>query len=277
MIAYSPSSPVLQKLRAAASAVFSPSAFRPASRVPSLDGLRALSIMLVLLSHAQGTRGFLVRSAFQYWGDLGHLGVRVFFVISGFLITGLLLREVETTGSISLKGFYLRRFFRIFPAYYAYIAVIALCAYWHRVVLSKDDLLYALTYTMNYHSARSWLVGHAWSLSVEEQFYLLWPAVVAFGRRRGALRVAAVAVLLAPILKMSTYYFLPSWRPTMGESFQTVADTLAVGCLLAIGRDWLKQRGWYVRMLGSKFMLCVPDHPDHELAASARPLQLAMR
>jgi len=61
----------------------------------------------------------------------------VFFVISGFLITGLLLREVETTGSISLKGFYLRRFFRIFPAYYAYIAVIALCVCWHRVVLSK--------------------------------------------------------------------------------------------------------------------------------------------
>ena len=78
-------------------------------------------------------------------------------------------------------------------------------------------------------------------------------------------------------MKISTYYLLPSWRPTMGESFQTVADILAVGCLLAIGRDWLKQRGWYVRMLGSKFMLCVPDHPDHELAASARPLQLAMR
>src|SRR6185437_3882217 len=90
-------------------------------RIPSLDGFRAISILMVLYGHLVGTRNFptaAVRTFDRALGDLGHLGVLVFFVISGFLITTLLVREREKTGTISLQQFYLRRALRIFPAFY---------------------------------------------------------------------------------------------------------------------------------------------------------------
>jgi len=93
-------------------------------RIPSLDGLRAVSIALVVLAHLSGTSGFALPGSFASILALGELGVRVFFVISGFLITKLLLEEAERTGRISLLRFYLRRTFRIFPPYYAFILVL---------------------------------------------------------------------------------------------------------------------------------------------------------
>src|SRR5262245_12713722 len=92
-----------------------------ATRIPSLDGLRAVSISLVLLGHLAGTRHFFPAAAIGRFGDIGNLGVRIFFVISGFLITHLALREHARTGAISLKAFYIRRFLRIFPAFYIFI------------------------------------------------------------------------------------------------------------------------------------------------------------
>jgi peptidoglycan/LPS O-acetylase OafA/YrhL len=92
--------------------------------MPSLDGLRAVSIFLVLLGHLGGTRGF-ARLDLRI-GDYAHLGVVVFFVISGFLITRLLLSEHEQKGRISLKRFYARRALRLFPAAYAFIACVSL-------------------------------------------------------------------------------------------------------------------------------------------------------
>src|SRR5580658_9562789 len=95
-----------------------------AGRIPSVDGLRALSITLVLVGHLRGTRGI---GTFELGvGDYAHLGVLVFFVISGFLITSLLLSEQARTGTVSLKRFYARRSLRILPVSYGYIAVIGL-------------------------------------------------------------------------------------------------------------------------------------------------------
>jgi len=91
---------------------------RSSVRIPSLDGLRAVSVCLVIL--------FLPRSALAPFGDIGNLGVRVFFVISGFLITFLMLDEIEATGTVSLKLFYLRRTLRIFPPFYAYMLIVVL-------------------------------------------------------------------------------------------------------------------------------------------------------
>jgi hypothetical protein len=133
--------------------------------------------------------------------DLGNLGVRTFFVISGFLITTLLLDERAATGSISLKKFYLRRVFRIFPASYVYIAIIALLSALGVITLKHNDLLCAVTYTVNNHYERSWWVGHLWSLSVEEQFYLLWPAVMVWLGTKKAFWVAVVTVILAPLFR----------------------------------------------------------------------------
>jgi peptidoglycan/LPS O-acetylase OafA/YrhL len=95
------------------------------ARIPSLDGLRALSISFVLLGHLAFTPGFPITRS--WWTDAyAHYGVRIFFVISGYLITTLLVREREKTGAIDLKQFYIRRAYRILPAAYFYLIVVTL-------------------------------------------------------------------------------------------------------------------------------------------------------
>ncbi len=148
---------------------------------PLLDGLRCLSIVAVVWFHAAGT--------IYHHSELlsrGYLGVSLFFVISGFLITTLLLREQSGTGNISLKRFYLRRAFRIFPLYYAVVALYVVLVsatethsaagknFWH-------NLPYFLTYTSNWFvplGSDRVIFYFAWSLAAEEQFYLFWPWVV---------------------------------------------------------------------------------------------------
>ena len=212
--------------------------------LPSLDGLRALSILLVLLGHLSGTRHFgypLMGS-----GDVAHFGVVVFFVISGFLITSLLLSEYSKTGSISLKLFYARRALRIFPASYAFMAVVAVLALAGIAKLNHGDLWYAVTYTVNYAPFRSWPVGHLWSLSVEEQFYLLWPVSFrALGPRR-AFWVAAAVFVTGPVARAAAWLFLRHTPYGTLEIFPMVADSLAAGCLLAGLRGWLEARRWYL-------------------------------
>ena len=130
------------------------------SRIASLDGLRALSIALVLTSHLAGTQNFLLaRGTLATYGDFGYLGVRVFFVISGFLITSLLLEEHRRSHTISLRGFYLRRSFRIFPAFIVYLLAVVLLQALGQLHLRDGDLFHAATYTTNYHYQRSWHLG----------------------------------------------------------------------------------------------------------------------
>jgi peptidoglycan/LPS O-acetylase OafA/YrhL len=204
-------------------------------RIPSLDGLRALSISVVLLAHLSGTAGFALLPI-QLTEGLAVLGVRVFFVISGFLITSLLLHEEANTGTVSLRHFYLRRTLRIFPPFYVYAAVIAVMGWLGQVHLRRFDLLAAVTYTTNYHHQRSWYLGHAWSLAVEEQFYLLWPFLMKYLGPRRAGRLALATVILAPLLRLALLVDAPSFRQGIGETFPTVADAIATGCLLACHR-----------------------------------------
>jgi peptidoglycan/LPS O-acetylase OafA/YrhL len=224
-------------------------------RIPSLDGLRAVSILMVLFAHVSGTVGF---PRLQYGGMLAGFGVRVFFVISGYLITSLLLDEEARTQTISLRHFYLRRTLRIFPPFYVFVGAIALAAALGWIALRPYDLLAAVTYTTNYHHQRAWYLGHAWSLSVEEQFYLLWPFVVkALGSRRAA-RVALGAVIVAPLLRIVLLVAAPALRPGIGETFPTVMDTIATGCLLACRRDWLEGSPRLMAFLRSRAFWLVP-------------------
>jgi peptidoglycan/LPS O-acetylase OafA/YrhL len=227
--------------------------FAGGGRIPSLDGLRAISITLVLAGHLAGTRNAYAASLVD-----ASFGVRVFFVISGFLITSLLIEEQARIGTISLKNFYLRRLFRIFPPFYAYIGVVAAAAAAGWVAFRPGDLGYALTYTMNYHYDRSWWFGHIWSLSVEEQFYLLWPAILVFaGIRRGILSAAAV-LLLSPMIRLGYWYLLPDQHAAIGEAFPTVSDALAAGCVLAGVRDHLNGSPRYLAFLRSRLFYVVP-------------------
>src|SRR5688500_6337330 len=158
-------------------------------RIPSLDGLRAISIVLVLFGHLAGTRGFPVPTSLGNFLSTAELGVHIFFVISGFLITQLLLDELARKQRIAVGRFYLRRTLRIFPPYYVFIGAMVLAQVAGWIALAPQDPLRALTYTTNYDEARSWYVGHTWSLSVEEQFYLLWPAVLLLARTRRAILI----------------------------------------------------------------------------------------
>ena len=224
-------------------------------RIPTLDGLRAVSIVLVLLNHLVGTLYY--PAILSPLGEFGNFGVRVFFVISGYLITSLLIKEHERTGSISLKNFYLRRVFRIFPAAYTYLLVLAvLNAKYH--ILHRHDLLFAATYLTNFRLSRAWYVGHLWSLAVEEQFYMLWPMVlVVWGIRRGS-RIALATILLSPFARVAAWYALPMMRERIGEMFFTIADPIAFGCLLAIQRRWLWQQRWYVAIMNSRWFFVIP-------------------
>jgi peptidoglycan/LPS O-acetylase OafA/YrhL len=206
-------------------------------RIPALDGLRAVSIAFVVLAHLFKNWRAPNGLTLDELRPLGTLGVRIFFVISGFLITTLLVRELASAGRISLPGFYARRTVRIFPACYLYVAVIAVLAANHLVALKPHDLAFATTYTMSYAPSPSWWVAHLWSLSCEEQFYLLWPGVLALGGRRWGERVAWGAVLGAPLLRGVWWAAFPDHRLMIGQAFPTVFDALATGCLCALRTD----------------------------------------
>jgi peptidoglycan/LPS O-acetylase OafA/YrhL len=227
-------------------------------RIPSLDGFRAISIGLVLFGHLLGTSGFFLPLEVNRHLAVGELGVRVFFVISGFLITNLLLSEAAATGRIHVGRFYLRRTFRIFPPYYAFILALAVAALARWIELAPGDLLHTLTYTSNYHVARSWNVGHTWSLSVEEQFYLLWPALLVLLGGRRAIWVAALFVLAAPLVRLGLWELTVSAREGVGHRFETIADSIAVGCVLAGARTWLHRQPLYHRVLVSRWLLLAP-------------------
>jgi peptidoglycan/LPS O-acetylase OafA/YrhL len=212
----------------------------------SLDGLRAISIFLVFLGHLSGTRGFLTVDL--NIGNYAQLGVKVFFVISGFLITRLMLQERAKNGRVSLKLFYARRALRLFPASYTFIACVCLLSLAGIFYLRPTDIWHAITYTVNFLPNRGKQIGHLWSLSVEEQFYLIWPLTfVLLGRRRAGWVLVGV-ILFGPFARFGDWLFLRGTPYHDLQMFPMVADSLAMGCLLAKIGGWLEARGWYLQL-----------------------------
>ena len=202
-------------------------------RLSGLDGVRAIAVLMVLLGHAAGLPQFPAAARELLVLDIARFGVAIFFVLSGFLITTLLIDERDRRGSVSLRDFYLRRTIRIFPAAYLYIACAALVASIGWATLKPGDLLHALTYTMDYHHDRGWTLGHLWSLAVEEQFYLLWPLLFLWSGKR-AVVVVGVIIALAPLVRVVAWMRWPQAHIGIDEEFQYVADSLATGCLAAL-------------------------------------------
>ena len=204
--------------------------FAPANRIPSLDGLRALAIMLVIVGHLWGGMGAPV--------FLSAFGVHIFFVLSGYLITSLLQKEQAREGRINLLAFYQRRCFRIFPAAFAYILIIAAVS-----PASRSGLIYAATYTVSYHPTGIPLFfQHLWSLSVEEQFYLLWPLALVLGFRHRA-RIAWFAMLAAAAFRLAVVLHPARYSVDyLHFSFFGTMDSIAAGCLLAIYEPWIHDR-----------------------------------
>ncbi len=203
-------------------------------RIPSLDGLRAISVSLVLIGHL-ARAGRTPDILKVYAGS----GVRMFFVISGYLITTILLGEHARTSTINLREFYIRRAYRILPAAGAFM-VFATVAYWHE--FRWIDLGAMFLYLINYDAGVPWVVGHLWSLGVEEQFYFIWPsALKLFYRRKVA--VLLIAVVIGPVFSTICYHFkIEGGGYTM---FPAVAGNLAIGCLLAVyGAKLPRIRPW---------------------------------
>jgi peptidoglycan/LPS O-acetylase OafA/YrhL len=210
---------------------------KPASRIPCLDGLRGISILLVLDGHlgiGLSGRTWLKFPLLVF----GHssLGVSIFFVVSGFLITNLLLAELDRCGKISLPGFYFRRAMRILPAYYVYI--VAILSLWGlgSIQLGWKYITGAALFVWNYYPAVGvWWLGHTWTLSVEEQFYLCWPVILSLAGRKKASYLAALLVVFAPVLRLVCHLVWPGYiRGRVPVALPTRIDSLMYGCLLAL-------------------------------------------
>lgn len=177
-------------------------------RIPSLDGLRAISITMVLAGHAaSGISVLRDHPLLSYTLFNGNRGVSVFFVISGFLITSLLLEEQGLTGRISLRNFYVRRAFRILPPFWVFLIGVVL--FWKLGVFATQWHYLAVSFTfLRDYIAGDWWTGHSWSLSVEEQFYLLWPATLVLIGRRKSLWLASLLIFAAPVTRVLSHLFV---------------------------------------------------------------------
>lgn len=213
------------------------------SRIPSLDGLRAVSIFLVIALHTI-QRFNINHHVPLIWYAIfnGDLGVYIFFVISGYLITSLLLHEQQKRGSISMTSFYFRRAMRILPPIYFYVAVLLLLGWAGRLVITKIDVISALFFFHNYATTSSmWSLEHFWTLSVEEQFYFIWPCILYYclrhrpgiAGRMAAAKVAMAVILISPVIRVASFR-LPFAYLHHSSMFHMRADSLMFGCIIAL-------------------------------------------
>ena len=201
-------------------------------KIRGFDGLRGLAVIAVILTH-MGMYAIWVKKGVLSTGALpmvnGDAGVHVFFVLSGFLITALLVQEVQSTGTVSIRRFYMRRILRIFPLYFLVVGLVAAMQVVGNAEVPDRAFLYALSYTVNFMPRADYagVFGHLWSLAVEEHYYLVWPFVFGalFLRRRGLLLALAALVLAlfvylqgAGLNAFRAAYFVDYWTVTAGAS-----------------------------------------------------------
>jgi peptidoglycan/LPS O-acetylase OafA/YrhL len=194
---------------------------------PQLDGLRAVAVAAVVWSHWE--------RPYQFGIPFG-AGVHLFYVLSGFLITGILMRVREEADRVgALQSFYIRRALRIFPAFYLTLAV----AWWADVPLVRDSMAWHVAYLSNVFTfaAGEWpgSISHFWSLAVEEQFYLVWPWLLVFAPRAWIVPGIAISIAIGPAFRW--------WLAEQGYRESMIAvltpgclDSLGIGALLAVLR-----------------------------------------
>lgn len=205
----------------------------PIGYIPAVDGIRGVLPFGVLAAHIQ-----------YRWFPGAIVFMNVFFILSAYLITTLLLRDIAKYGKIRFKIFYIRRFMRLFPAYYAMLSAYCIACF----LLLPDtnshylDALYAGLYVSNWTRAfdvktADWL-GHTWSLSIEEQFYLCWPVLLALLVGWLGFSKRLLGLLLAAAASFALWRF---WLALDGASIPRLyngsdvrADTLLVGCIVAV-------------------------------------------
>jgi peptidoglycan/LPS O-acetylase OafA/YrhL len=255
--------------------------FRATRIYESLDGLRALSIVAVLLYHCDVPLPGLL-------GARGYLGVSLFFAISGFLITTLLLREKQDLGAISLRHFYARRALRLFPLYYAVLAAFCLATlafdrhseagrvFWHHLpffMFYMNNWVIALGTTRVIFAA-------SWSLATEEQFYLFWPSILAAVRRTSSATIVVCLVLVwTCTIQILIAHGVVDWGAVPNRIAASVPSAICGGCLLALALHDPRAFSRLYRLLGWRgapvvalvLLLVLPVLPGE-----ANPLPLVM-
>jgi peptidoglycan/LPS O-acetylase OafA/YrhL len=231
----------------------------PSARIAGLDGLRGISILLVLYGHALATRAFPSSRFLARFEAIGILGVQIFFVISGFLITHLLLREKQRSGTISLKKYYARRSLRILPVFAVFMLVVVLARIAGLVDVDRASLIAASLFVMNFVQKPSWAVGHTWSLSVEEQFYLIWPFILKRSSTQRCIRLCFLAIVAVPLVRCLIFRYDPDGASLLSRLAPQFADCLAMGCLFALRLPDLKASEPVRRLLSSR--LCLAAFP----------------
>jgi peptidoglycan/LPS O-acetylase OafA/YrhL len=219
--------------------------------MPQLDGLRAIAVSAVLVHHLLDPALLPHPAASQ---TLGFLGVWLFFVLSGFLITGILVRERAAHDGAgvprfpALRRFYLRRTLRIFPLYY-FVLVLAL---FFAPIAAREQLPWLATYTYNlYVCALGWwpdYFSHFWSLSVEEQFYLVWPWVILFAPRRSLVPAAFIMIAVGPLTRLASVAAQFNSVSVFAFTLSNL-DALGAGSLLALVCGGLVPSSGVVRWL----------------------------
>ena len=232
----------------------------PPQRFAQLDALRALAVVSVVASHTLDLKR-------HPWAQSGGYGVQLFFVLSGFLITGILIRArsgaetLEVSRGSVLQAFYIRRFLRIFPIYYLTVAVVATLG----IANMRSEFPWHLAYLSNWHLALQghWNEGgtsHFWSLAVEEQFYLIWPLVVLMLPRRALPWSILAMIVIGPLTRISLEG-LGMWPDGASIVTPSALDSLGLGCLLAyarhagLGERWATIRRFLPLIAASIFIL----------------------
>jgi peptidoglycan/LPS O-acetylase OafA/YrhL len=214
---------------------------------PELDGLRGIAILIVLGAHT-GVPGFADGG--------GGAGVTLFFVLSGYLITSLLLAEKAKTGRVDLRAFYIRRALRLFPALAATLVVVTFLAVAGLMPQAAKEgvdyrvvVLGVICYVVNWVAVAGQsigMLGHAWSLAVEEQFYIVWPTLLLLGLRLG--RTPLVLILLLLAFLDTPYRLLLDLNGGFMHVFvgtDSRGDALLLGCVLALLETrWHPVVGW---------------------------------
>ena len=201
-------------------------------KLPGLDGLRAVAVSLVLFAHF--CPRFSAKPTLDRLVEQGGFGVEIFFVLSGFLITHLLIREEQTSGNISIRLFYLRRALRILPPLLAFLAFLALASALGAVNVPAIDMISGLFFLRNYIGT-SLETGHLWSLAIEEQFYLIWPISLVFiGSVRWRLYLTAALVCLLPFWQNLSFRLAGGAQAVNGWRTDLRMEPLAIGALLAL-------------------------------------------
>jgi peptidoglycan/LPS O-acetylase OafA/YrhL len=203
-----------------------------------LDGLRFFAVLGVLVAHNWNPGPAPWIFGRVNWGDLG---VRLFFVLSGFLITGILVRGRKLGAHnperrlFFIRQFYIRRFLRIFPIYYLYLVVIVLIGIWP----ARQIWPWLFTYTTNIYiwSHLHWIgnIGHLWTLAIEEQFYLVWPWMMLFLPGRCQLRLLLGLMCVSPIYRLyASFHYGADFASESCTLTIAVVDSLAICALLAL-------------------------------------------